>query len=49
MSNLHITPTWHKPGYHLHVFDKEGVWKETQFYPTKEKAEEGKKAFEKGR
>jgi len=43
MKKLYITPTWHKPGYHLHEFDKEDVWVSAQFYPTRVKAEEALK------
>ncbi len=42
MANLHITPTWHKPGFHLHEFDDEGVWVSAKFYPTKEEAEQAR-------
>ena len=38
-SQFRITPTWHKPGYHLHEFGEDNVWKSAQFYPTKEKAQ----------
>jgi hypothetical protein len=46
MSNIHITPTWHKAGYHLHEFNEEGEWVKATFFHTKVEAEEAKKDFE---
>lgn len=37
---LFITPTWHKPGYHLHTFTNKGTWRSAEFYPTKKKVEQ---------
>jgi hypothetical protein len=46
MSNIHITPTWHKAGYHLHEFNEEGEWVKATFFHTKVEAEEAKKERE---